>query len=85
MKKEKEYFLIKQWCPGRGQTSDNPSCLFYGSKIYDYPLTEKVKSYFCYTSYKKAENVMLRNYERSLYSCYEVVKIPAEMVEVYEG
>ena len=74
------YYLIKQWCPHRGQTSENPSCLFYGGFIYHLPLTE-VKSYNCYTSRKRAEKVALKH--TNLYSRTEVVEVPKEVLKIY--
>ena len=79
--KKKEYFLIKQWCPHRGQTSENPSCLYYGGYIYHYPLTEKEKSYNCYSSRKIAEKASMKR--KTIWSRTEVVQIPDEMVEKY--
>ena len=75
------YFLIKQWCPHRGQTSDNPSCLFYGGMTYDYPLTEKVKSYNCYSSRKIAARSAMKY--NTIWSKTEVFEIPDEMVIKY--
>ena len=79
--KKKEYFLIKQWCPHRGQTSENPSCLYYGGMIYSYPLTEKIKSYNCYSSRKIAERASMKR--KTLWSRTEVYQVPDEMVEKY--
>lgn len=76
------YFLIKQWCPHRGQTSENPSCLYYGGMTYDYPLTEKVKSYNCYSSRKIAARAAMKY--NTIWSKTEVVEIPDEMVIKYK-
>lgn len=79
--KKKEYFLIKQWCPHRGQTSENPSCLYYGGMTYKFPLQEKVRSYNCYGSRKIAERASMRR--KTIWSCTEVYQVPDEMVEKY--
>lgn len=73
------YYLIKQWTPHRGQTRENPGCLFYGSMIYRYPLSEKVKPYNCYSSRKRAENAASKLL--NIYSKTEIYEIPEELIE----
>ena len=75
------YFLIKEWHPHSGQTEDNPSCLFFASKIYKYPLTETNKAIgdLCYKSKKRAERVAQKY--NTIYTCTEVIEVPAALVE----
>lgn len=74
------YYLIKQWTPHRGQTRDNPGCLFYGGMHFDYPLTS-VKSCDCYSSLKRAQAVASKRY--SIYSPTEVYEVPQECIRPY--
>lgn len=71
------YFLVKQWCPHRGQTSESPNCYFYKAVIYHHPLSE-VKRNYCYKSRKRAQRVADKWV--SLYSRAEVVEVSEDMI-----
>ena len=80
--KNSEYFLIKEWHEHRGQTRENPACLYYGSMIYDYPLVQKVKSYNCYNSRKAAERIAMKH--STAWTRTEVVQVPDDMIIRYK-
>ena len=52
----KRYYLIAQYFPGKGQTAENPECLFgTGSYAVSFP-PRGIKETCCYISKKRAEN-----------------------------
>ena len=71
------YYLVKQWLPHRGQTSEEPSCYFCGAYHYKHPLT-KVKREGCYKSQKRAQRTADR--WASIWSKTEVVEVPEDVI-----
>lgn len=78
MAKQKHYYLIKEWHPHRGQTSETPAGLFCAGYHYDYPLTE-VNALGVYTSKARAEKVAQKY--ATCYTMTEVVEVPAGLVK----
>ena len=78
----KHYFLIKQWFPDKGQTSDAPNGYFCGGWACEYPLTS-VKEICTYSSKARAEKVAAK--WRTLRSHTEVVEISPDIVLKWDG
>ena len=70
----KQYYLVKTWHPHR----DSPAYCFYGSVIYDLPLTG-VNSNYVYTSRKRAERIAEKY--NTLYTRAEVIEVPPELIQ----
>lgn len=77
MAKEKKYYLIKEWFPERGQTSEKPAYVYYANKFYDYPITEAVRAMDTYSSRIRAERVAMK---RAGYAMTEVIEVPEEYI-----
>lgn len=71
------YYLVKQWQPHRGQTSEEPSCYFCGAYTYSHPLAE-VKREGCYKSRKRAQRTADK--WASIWSRTEVIEVPEDVI-----
>jgi len=71
---DKNFYLIKQWNPCRGQTENSPSCYVGPHFTASYPL-QSVKPENCYKTRSAAERYAERLYHPK-YSRTEVVEVP---------
>ena len=74
----KKYYLVRQWCPHRGQDEDHPDAVFFANKFYEWPLNERISTELCYGSMKRAERVAVKY--NTLYSRADVVEVPAHLI-----